>query len=595
MKSMRSCSLFLVLLAAAFAGESPSPSPLPWRAWSPEVFAEARRTNKPVLLDLEAVWCHWCHVMDATTYRDPAVVELLRERFLLVRVDQESRPDLANRYEDYGWPATVIFAPDGAERVKKQGYIAPRAMEELLRDVLADPTPPKARPSAVAAEPAGAPTLEAARRAELVQQWRDGYDERAGGWGFSHKLLDWDTVEFALRAARQGDAEAGRRARATLDLQRQLLDPVWGGVYQYSVGGDWHEPHFEKLVQMQAENLRLYALAYARDGEPADRAMGEAILRYLRTFLRGPEGAFYVSQDADLVPGEHSADYFALDDAARRARGVPRVDRHLYARENGWVIAALAQWSAVTGDATARTDAERAARWLVEHRALPAGGFRHDERDSAGPYLGDTLAAGRAFLALHQLTQEPEWLAHAEAAAMFIARNFARPGAPGLVSSAGDGAGPIAPQPQFDENVGVARFGAALARATGRRDYLDLAECALRWLNAPEVTRERFFYVGGLLLAEEEVRTEPAHVTIVGRRDDPVARGLFALALRMPETHKLVEWWDPAAGPAPRGEEIFPALDRAAAFLCAGGACSSPLETPDALQRRLAKLGLAPK
>lgn len=595
MKSMRSCSLFLVLLAAAFAGESPAPSSLPWRAWSPEVFAEARRTNKPVLLDLEAVWCHWCHVMDATTYRDPAVVELLRERFLLVRVDQESRPDLANRYEDYGWPATVIFAPDGAERAKKQGYIAPRAMEELLRDVLADPTPPKARPSAVAAEPAGAPTLEAARRAELVQQWRDGYDEHAGGWGFSHKLLDWDTVEFALRAARQGDAEAGRRARATLDLQRQLLDPVWGGVYQYSVGGDWHEPHFEKLVQMQAENLRLYALAYARDGEPADRAMGEAILGYLRTFLRGPEGAFYVSQDADLVPGEHSADYFALNDAARRARGVPRVDRHLYARENGWVIAALAQWAAVTGDATARTDAERAARWLVEHRALPAGGFRHDERDSAGPYLGDTLAAGRAFLALHQLTQEPEWLAHAEAAAMFIARNFARPGAPGLVSSVGVGAGPLAPQPQFDENVGVARFGAALARATGRRDYLDLAECALRWLNTPEVTRERFFYVGGLLLAEEEVRTEPAHVTIVGRRDDPVARGLFAVALRMPETHKLVEWWDPAAGPAPRGEEIFPALDRAAAFLCAGGACSSPLETPDALQRRLAKLGLAPK
>lgn len=590
MKPMRACSLFLLLFATTFAADS-APT-LPWRAWSPEVFAEARRTNKPVLLDLEAVWCHWCHVMDATTYRDPAVVALLRERFLLVRVDQESRPDLANRYEDYGWPATVIFAPDGAEVVKKQGYVAPRAMEELLRTVLADPTPAKVLAKTAASDPASAPVLEQDRRAALIQQWCDGYDERAGGWGFSHKLLDWDTVEFALRAARQGDAEAGRRARVTLDLQRRLLDPVWGGVYQYSVGGDWGEPHYEKLVQMQAENLRIYALAWAREGNPADRAMGEAILRYLRTFLRGPEGAFYVSQDADLVPGEHSADYFALDDAGRRARGVPRIDRHLYARENGWVIAALAQWSAATGDATARTDAERAARWLVENRARPDGGFRHD---AAGPYLGDTLAAGRAFLALHQLTQEPEWLARAEAAAKFIAQNFARPGAPGLVSSAGEGAGPLAPQPQFDENVGVARFGAALARVTGRRDYLELAELALRWLNSPAVTRERFFYVGGLLLAEEEVRTEPAHVTIVGRRDDPVARGLFDLALRIPETHKLVEWWDPAAGPAPRGEEIFPALDRAAAFLCAGGACSSPLETPEALRRRLAKLGLAPK
>lgn len=593
MKPLRACSLFLLLLAVTFAADS-APT-LPWRAWSPEVFAEARRTNKPVLLDLEAVWCHWCHVMDATTYRDPSVVALLRERFLVVRVDQESRPDLANRYEDYGWPATVIFTPDGAEVVKKQGYLAPRAMEQLLRTVLADPPPPSSRASAAPSDSAGEPTLDAARRAELVRQWRDGYDERAGGWGFSHKLLDWDTVEFWLRAARQGDAEAGRRARATLDLQHRLLDPVWGGVYQYSVGGDWNEPHFEKLVQMQAENLRLYALAYAAQGEPADRAMGEAILCYLRSFLRGSEGAFYVSQDADLVPGEHSADYFALDDAARRARGVPRVDRHLYARENGWVIAALAQWSAATGDATARTDAERAARWLVENRARPEGGFSHDERDAAGPYLGDTLAAGRAFLALHQLTQEPEWLARAEDAAKFIARNFVRTGAPGLVSSSGESGGPLAPLLQFDENVGVARFGAALARVTGRRDYLELAELALRWLNSPAVTCERFFYVGGLLLAEEEVRTEPAHVTIVGRRDDPVAHGLFDLALRIPETHKLVEWWDPAAGPAPRGEEIFPALDRAAAFLCAGGACSSPLETTEDLRRRLAKLGLAPK
>ncbi|MBI2516190.1 MAG: thioredoxin domain-containing protein [Opitutae bacterium] len=593
MITLRRLLLAAVLLAGPAVFASPDAAgPLTWRAWSPEVFAEAKRDGKLVLLDLEAVWCHWCHVMDATTYRDPQVVALLQEHFLLVRVDQDSRPDLANRYEDYGWPATIVFAADGAELAKKQGYINPAAMTRLLKTLVADPTPDSAAAPSVEQAAADSAVLSATRRAGLREQWLRGYDDRAGGWGFSHKLLDWDTVEFALRAARQGDARAEHMARETLRLQRRLLDPVWGGVYQYSVGGDWNEPHFEKLVQMQAENLRIYALAFARWGNPADRAAAEAIHGYLRDFLTSPDGTFYVSQDADLVPGEHSADYFALDDAARRARGLPRVDRHVYARENGWVIAALVQWAEITGEAAAAAEAERAARWVIAHRALPGGGFRHDERAAAGPFLGDTLAMGRAFLALHQLTQKAEWLQRAAEAADFISANFGRGELPGYASSR-TGAGVLpAPRPQFDENVNLARFTSALARVTGRAEYRAISQRALRWLNAPEVTRERGFYVGGLLLAEEEARTEPVHVSVLGGKDDPAARALFAAALRIPETHKLVEWWDRREGPAPRGEDIYPELPEAAAFLCANGACSSPLTGPEALLRRLRKNGL---
>ena len=91
-------------------------------------------------------------------------------------------------------------------------------------------------------------------------------------------------------------------------------------------------------------------------------------------------------------------------------------------------------------------------------------------------------------------------------------------------------------------------------------------------------------------LAEEEARTDPVHVAVVGRRDDPVARAMFAAALRLPEAHKLVEWWDRREGPAPRGEDIYPELDHAAAFLCANGACSSPIKSEAALLARLAKV-----
>src|SRR5450432_2320114 len=128
----------LFLTASAWAAAPPA---LEWNPWSTEVFARAKRENRFVLLDLEAVWCHWCHVMDATPYHDPAAVELLHSGHILVKVDQDSRPDLSARYEDYGWPATIVFDRDGHEIVKRQGYIAPREMVSMLRAIIADPAP----------------------------------------------------------------------------------------------------------------------------------------------------------------------------------------------------------------------------------------------------------------------------------------------------------------------------------------------------------------------------------------------------------------------------------------------------------------------
>ena len=122
-----------------------------------------------------------------------------------------------------------------------------------------------------------------------------------------------------------------------------------------------------------------------------------------------------------------------------------------------------------------------------------------------------------------------------------------------------------------------------------------MATSALRWLLAPAVSGRRGFYVGGLLLAEDEARTDPLHVAVIGGRNDPRARELYATALRAPTAHKLVEWWDRREGPAPRGEDIYPDLPRPAAYVCANGACSSPLFAGPALAARLAKIaGQAP-
>jgi hypothetical protein len=230
-------ALVLALLFCDAAHAQTQPAALHWQPWSDAAFAQANAEHKFVLLDLEAVWCHWCHVMDDITYRDPIVVRLLNERYVLVKVDQDSRPDIANRYQDYGWPATIVFAADGSEIVKRQGYIPPRPMSSMLQAIIDDPSPGPSIEKQAAFEPATEAAIHGPLLARIQAQYEKQYDQAEAGWGFSHKYLDSDSVEYALRLGAAGNAEAAERAADTLHAATALIDSVWGGMYQYSVGG----------------------------------------------------------------------------------------------------------------------------------------------------------------------------------------------------------------------------------------------------------------------------------------------------------------------------------------------------------------------
>src|SRR5262245_55691376 len=174
---------------------------LHWTSWSDDILLQAKREQRFVLLDLEAVWCHWCHVMDVTTYRDSKVMALLNRKYLTVRVDQDSRPDLSNRYEDYGWPATVVFDVAGHEIVKRQGYLTADEMASILQAIIDNPTPgPSVRAETKINFPA-IPLLPAALRTRLEKDYLAGYDSKQGSWGFDQKFLDWDSVEYAMDLA----------------------------------------------------------------------------------------------------------------------------------------------------------------------------------------------------------------------------------------------------------------------------------------------------------------------------------------------------------------------------------------------------------
>ena len=318
----------IALCGCVMSFSASAATPIAWRTtWSDALFTEAAKQHRYVLLDLHAVWCHWCHVMDESTYRDAKVQALIGRSFVAISVDADSDPDLTSRYGNWGWPATIVLAPDGTEIVKRRGYIPPPQMASLLQAIVDDPSP---GPSVQASAPLGASGmshLTSKQKTALLKTYNGLYDTQNGGWGQIHKLVDADTLELAFADAdsKRSDLSAAgtQRARTTLDNNLLLIDPVWGGVYQYSDARDWRSPHFEKLVSYQADDLRLYSEAYSRWHDPRYLTAANSLYGYIEKFLAAPGGGFYVSQDADVSADIPGHDFYKSDDAARRKEKKP--------------------------------------------------------------------------------------------------------------------------------------------------------------------------------------------------------------------------------------------------------------------------------
>jgi uncharacterized protein YyaL (SSP411 family) len=587
LRALRLILLSLLLAPAApalgAAGTPKDAGPIRWRTqWGEALFAEAAREHRFVLLDLHAVWCHWCHVMDEETYADPRVRTLIARHYVPVGIDADADPALTSRYGDWGWPATIVLAADGTEIVKRRGFIPPEQMAALLQAIVDDPSPgPSVRESAPLVAAGGA--LTAAQRTALRRTYEEAYDPKYGGWGSGQKFIDAPTMEYTLTlVAEERDAAAEHRARQTLDANLALIDRTFGGVYQYSATPEWSAPHYEKLLAFQADDLRLYAEAYARWRDARYLEAAQALHRYLVTFLRSPEGAFYVSQDADLSAAVTGHAYYALDEAARRRLGLPRIDTHRYSRENGWAVAGLAKLYDVTGDAGALDEATAAAGWVLAHRALAGGGFSHDVKDPAGPYLDDTLSMGEAFLALYRSSGDRAWLAHARAAMDYINREF-RDARGGFISAPApaDAIGVFRdPARTVEQNSAVARFANLLNRYTAEARYREAALHAVSFLAGAAAAGATAQLRTDILLADRELANAPIHITVVGGKSDPEARSLHAAALAYPAHYLQVDWWDRSEGPLPNPEIQYPQLKRAAAFACTQSTCSNPVYDP---------------
>jgi len=320
--------------------------PIDWNEWGEEAFAKARAEGKPVLLDIGAVWCHWCHVIDRESYENPEIAAMINNLYIPVKVDRDERPDVDARYQSAvsaisgqgGWPLTAFLTPDGKPFFGGT-YFPPDdagGRPGFKRILLAISEAFKARRAEV--DNSANALAESVAKAEVFQGARGVFDARMidsvidsahkqfdathGGFGHAPKFPHAGTVDLLLeRYQATRDPELLRIAERTLEGMALggVYDQVGGGFHRYSVDERWCVPHFEKMTYDNSELLRNFLHGYQVTGKPLFRETAEGIIAWVGEVLSDPaSGGFYSSQDADQTLDD-DGDYFTWTQQEARA------------------------------------------------------------------------------------------------------------------------------------------------------------------------------------------------------------------------------------------------------------------------------------
>ncbi len=415
-------------------------------------------------------------------------------------------------------------------------------------------------------------------------------DGESYGHDITTKYVSRFSTQYAIGLVQAGNQVASKWLNTTLDNGVLLIDPVWGGMYSGSSNGDWVHPNYEKKLSVQANTIPLYLDAYALTGKPEYMATAEAMVKFMTRFLLSPEGVFYHGQSAKMTADKQDASYYKLNDSLRRSRGVPEIDKTVYANENGEAINALSAMYMISGNQAYLDQALTATKWMIGHLGTPEGGFKHSEAKNGGIYLSDNLQMAQAFISLYAVTTEPQYLMRAQRALDYINDHFQNPsGEPGFVAFVSD---VIDGKTKYEvvavDNTTLARVASLTSNYFADKKYQDMAKQALRYLVSPDVIIKNIPAL--VLIANDVITKPPLDITIIGKKNDPAAFELYFAALKFPSFYITYHWYTSAAESVNQTEVKFPVLSKAAAFFCAGGRCSLPLynsEEFDTISKKL--------
>jgi len=340
--------------------------PVQWMEWGEAAFDRALSEDKPILLDIGAVWCHWCHVMDRESYENAQTARIINEHFVAVKVDRDERPDVDTRYQaavsaisgQGGWPLTAFLTPDGKPYFggtyfpPEDRHGRPSFQRVLL--TMADAFEGRrteVNESAASVMHAIEHNEAFSGRAEgaieevgpelvekMVVSMLKSADPQHGGFGAQPKFPHSSAVDLLIGVATRKDARTAATVKgsgqgtmtmaeaakqvAMLTLNKMAMggihDHLAGGFHRYSVDEHWVVPHFEKMAYDNSELLKNYLHGHQAFGEEEMAVVARGILRWMEEWLSDREhGGFYASQDADYSLDD-DGDYFTwtMDEAA---------------------------------------------------------------------------------------------------------------------------------------------------------------------------------------------------------------------------------------------------------------------------------------
>ena len=305
--------------------------PVRWQIYSPEVFKLAKESGRPILLDIGAVWCHWCHVMDNESYSDVTVAEIINKNFVPVKVDRDQMPDVDSRYQSAvgaltssgSWPLTGFLTSDGKvffggtyfpknDVQGRQGLLSllPQVAEvySTRRDEVfksAEEIFQRLKEYEVKIIRSGKLSEDTVRK--IVNDAKAKFDEGFGGFGSAPKFFNPSILLLlAEESLKQNDPDLTRMVTVTLNCISHggVYDQLGGGFHRYSVDRYWHVPHFEKMLYDNALMLKVYLLGFEFSHEDLYSRVSRLTADWIVTSMKSPEGPFYAHQDADVEPSD---------------------------------------------------------------------------------------------------------------------------------------------------------------------------------------------------------------------------------------------------------------------------------------------------
>jgi uncharacterized protein len=315
-------------------------NPIDWYTWTDEALKKARKENKPIFLSIGYAACYWCHVMEKESFSNKDVAAILNERFISIKVDRETRPDIDEFYGNavmlmtgqLGWPMTVFLTPDakpfygGAYYTKKDLIVL---LENVSENWQRQPEVITKKADAIIISIKGissanntAQNIGANERSHAVKSLLSIVDDFNGGFGEVNKFPREPWLALLLDSSLKGDYKDEAWNALQLTLRKMayggIFDQLGGGFHRYTTDPYWNEPHFEKMLYNQAQLIRVYSKAHSIQAEPLYKRISEKTISFLLSNLQHTAGGFYSSIDAksDNVEGKYySWDYAELKSA----------------------------------------------------------------------------------------------------------------------------------------------------------------------------------------------------------------------------------------------------------------------------------------